>query len=116
MSEVQLRFVSAFGFFAMIGIAWLFSSDRRRVPWITVAWGIGLQLALALVLLKSEPGRLFFIGVNSVVDRFLGYTREGVLFVFGEGLLNSGFSIVINVLPISSTNTFRASFNVSIYA
>ena len=100
MSEFQLRFVSAFGFFAMIGIAWLFSSDRRRVPWITVAWGIGLQLALALLLLKSEPGRLFFIGVNSVVDRFLGYTREGVLFVFGEGLLNSGFSIVINVLPI----------------
>ena len=100
MSEFQLRFVSAFGFFAMIGIAWLFSSDRRRVPWITVAWGIGLQLALALLLLKSEPGRLFFVGVNSVVDRFLGYTREGVLFVFGEGLLNSGFSIVINVLPI----------------
>ena len=100
MSEIQLRCISALGFFAMIGIAWLFSSNRRRVPWVTIGWGIGLQLALAMLLLKSEPGRLFFIGVNSVVDRFLGYTNEGVLFVFGEGLMNSGFSIVISVLPI----------------
>jgi CNT family concentrative nucleoside transporter len=100
MSDTQLRLVSAGGFFAMIGIAWLFSSNRRHVPWATVGWGIGLQLALALLLLKSEPGRIFFIGVNSVVDRFLGYTREGVLFVFGEGLMNSGFSLAINVLPI----------------
>jgi CNT family concentrative nucleoside transporter len=100
MSDTQLRLISAGGFFAMIGIAWLFSSNRRHVPWATVGWGIGLQLALALLLLKSEPGRIFFIGVNSVVDRFLGYTREGVLFVFGEGLMNSGFSLAINVLPI----------------
>ncbi len=100
MSESQLRVVSAFGFFAMIGIAWLLSSDRRRFPWTTVAWGIGLQLALALLLLKSAPGRMFFIAVNGVVDRFLGYTREGVRFVFGAGLMESGFSILISVLPI----------------
>lgn len=100
MSDPQLRIVSAFGFFAMIGIAWLFSTDRRRVPWVTIGWGIGLQLALALLLLKSEPGRLFFVGVNNVVDRFLGYTNEGVRFVFGAGLMESGFSILISVLPI----------------
>ena len=100
MSEGSLRVISALGFFAMIGIAWLFSSNRRRVPWITVGWGIALQLALGLLLLKSEPGRMFFVGVNAVVDRFLGYTREGVRFVFGEGLMESGFSIVISVLPI----------------
>ncbi len=100
MSESQLRVVSAFGFFAMIGIAWLLSSDRRRIRWTTVAWGIGLQLALALLLLKSAPGRMFFIAVNGVVNRFLGYTREGVRFVFGAGLMESGFSILISVLPI----------------
>ena len=100
MNEGHLRLISVLGFFAMIAIAWLFSSDRRRVPWVTIAWGIGLQVALALLLLKSEPGRLFFIGVNGVVNRFLGYTNEGVRFVFGEGLMASGFSIVISVLPI----------------
>ncbi len=100
MSESQLRIVSAVGFFAMIGIAWLFSKDRHRVPWATVGWGISLQLGLGLILLKSEAGRLFFVAVNGVVGRFLGYTSEGVRFVFGEGLMASGFSLVINVLPI----------------
>ena len=100
MSESQLRAISALGFFAMIGIAWLFSSDRRRVPWVTIAWGIGLQLALGLILLKSEPGRLFFVAVNDVVGRFLSYTNAGVLFLFGPGLMESGFSLVLNVLPI----------------
>ena len=100
MSEPHLRVISALGFFAMIGIAWLFSSDRRRVPWVTIAWGISLQLALGLILLKSEPGRLFFVGVNDVVGRFLSYTNAGVLFLFGPGLMESGFSLVLNVLPI----------------
>ena len=99
MNDLQLRLVSAVGFFAMIGIAWLFSVDRRRMPWRVVAWGIALQLALAGVLLGTEAGRLFFLGVNSLVTRFIGYTNAGVSFVFGE--LNAvGFSMVTQVLPV----------------
>ena len=50
MSDPGLRFISAFGFFAMIAIAWVFSKDRRRFPLKTVAWGIGLQVSLAILL------------------------------------------------------------------
>ncbi len=99
MGDIGLRFLSAFGFFVMIGIAWLASSDRRRFPVRTVSWGVGLQVALALLLLKTPAGHLFFEGVRVLVERLLGYTHAGTQFVFGP-LLDTGFSFALNVLPI----------------
>ncbi|MCH8133330.1 MAG: NupC/NupG family nucleoside CNT transporter [Deltaproteobacteria bacterium] len=83
----------------MIGVAWAFSTDRQRVPWRTVLAGSLLQLGLGVLLLKTPVGDLFFAVMRTVVDSFIGYTMEGVRFVFGA-LVDTGFSIVVNVLPI----------------
>ncbi len=99
MSELGLRAISALGLLAMVGIAWIFSVDRRRMPWRTIAWGIALQLALALLLLETAAGRRFFVGVNAAVAGLLAYTDAGVEFVFGA-LAGSGFSFAVHVLPI----------------
>jgi CNT family concentrative nucleoside transporter len=96
MSDVSLRIISLFGFFTMIAIAWIFSANRRRFPFVTVIWGIGIQFSLAILLLKTEVGRLFFVGVNNLVTRFLSSTRAGVEFVFG-GLTEVPFSFLIDV-------------------
>jgi CNT family concentrative nucleoside transporter len=94
-----MRAVSALGFAAMIAIAWLFSTDRRRFPWRVVALASALQLALGVVLLKTAVGRAFFAGMDAAVGAFLGYAEAGTRFVFGP-LVDSGFSIFVNVLPI----------------
>ncbi len=94
-----MRAVSALGFVAMIAIAWAFSTDRRGFPWRTVAAGVGLQLALALLLLKTPVGRLFFEGMSAIVGALVRYTEAGSGFVFGA-LVDTGFSIVVDVLPI----------------
>jgi CNT family concentrative nucleoside transporter len=99
MTDLADRAVSCLGFAVMIALAWLFSSNRRRVVWRTVAWGIGLQLALGVVLLKTPLGDLFFRVMNAVVSAFVGYTEAGVHFVFGA-LAETGFSFIANVLPI----------------
>ena len=99
MSESGLRVLSAIGFLTMIAIAWLASSDRRRIAWRTLAWGIGLQLGLAQLLLNTGAGRLFFTGVGALVDRLLAWVRVGSRFVFGP-LLDTGFSFALEVLPI----------------
>jgi len=99
VSDLAPRLVSAFGLVVMIGLAWAISTDRRRVPWRIVGIGVGIQLALALVLLKTRAGRLFFVGVEAVVDRLLAYTDAGTRFVFGP-LLKTGFSFALGVLPI----------------
>ncbi|CAG0958353.1 Putative nucleoside permease NupX [Myxococcaceae bacterium] len=99
MNEIGPRLVSAVGLFVMIGIAFAFSEDRRRPPWRTVASGLALQLALAVLLLRSPAGRAFFVAVNDAVAAFLDYNQAGVRFVFGA-LADAGFSFVVSVLPV----------------
>ncbi|MCY7276136.1 MAG: hypothetical protein LH702_20965, partial [Phormidesmis sp. CAN_BIN44] len=38
-----LNLLSFVGIFALCGIAWLGSENRRIIPWKVVIWGIGLQ-------------------------------------------------------------------------
>jgi CNT family concentrative nucleoside transporter len=99
LTDLALRLVSALGLVGLIAIAWLFSTQRRIVPWRVIAWGLGLQLALALLLLKTAFGRAFFVAVNQAVAQFIGFTDAGVAFVFGP-LEQLGFSFVLDVLPI----------------
>lgn len=93
------RAVSALGFVVMLVIAYASSSDRSRIPWRTVAWGVALQLSLGLLLLLTPVGRLFFDVMNGVVAALTRYTDAGVRFVFGA-LVDTGFSFVVNVLPV----------------
>jgi CNT family concentrative nucleoside transporter len=99
VSEPGLRLLSAFGLVAICGLAWLCSTDRRRVPWRVIAWGTGLQLALGALLLRSAVGRRFFVAMNDAVDGLIRFTDAGTNFVFGS-LRTTGFSFAIEVLPI----------------
>lgn len=99
MSDLGARAVSLLGFAAMLAIAWLCSSDRRSIPWRTVGWGVGLQLGLGLLLLRTPLRAPFARGMEAVVTTLATYTDVGVRFVFGS-LVDTGFSFVVNVLPI----------------
>ncbi|MEM7138252.1 MAG: nucleoside transporter C-terminal domain-containing protein [Myxococcota bacterium] len=92
------RWVSAIGVFAMVGVAWLLSVDRRRVPWRVIAWGLMLQFTFGVIVLKTRPGVWFFGVLNDAVLALLGFTERGTAFVFGE-YASERFTIALNVLP-----------------
>lgn len=71
------------GIVALLGVAWLLSSDRRRFPFKVVLVGLALQWLLALAVLRTEPGRAFFDGVGNLVTVVLHGADEGARFVFG---------------------------------
>src|SRR5262249_53284798 len=79
---------SAFGFAVFIGLALGCSGNLRSVNWRTVAWGIGLQLLLALLILKFEVGghrpvfELFEVAGRAIA-KFLEFALQGAQFVFG---------------------------------
>jgi len=93
------RATSVLGLAVLIAIAWALSSDRRRISWRVVLWGLGLQLGLAVLLLKTPVGRPFFDVMNALARALLHFTDTGARFVFGA-LADTGFSFVVNVLPI----------------
>jgi len=78
-----LTLQSAFGFFALIGIAWLLSEDRRAFPWRIVISGIVLQAVFAALLLKVPLFKSFFFLLNDGLLALERATQAGTRFVFG---------------------------------
>ena len=69
---------SAFGFFALLGIAWLLSEDRRAV-----AAGLALQVVLAVSFLKIPWMKDLFLKLNDALLVIEKATQAGTGLVFG---------------------------------
>ncbi|HEY4125385.1 MAG TPA: Na+ dependent nucleoside transporter N-terminal domain-containing protein, partial [Rhizomicrobium sp.] len=74
---------SALGIVAIIALAWVLSENRRAFPWRTVIVGLGLQIGIALLLLKVPVARDVLFSLNGVVDALAAATKAGTSFVFG---------------------------------
>jgi CNT family concentrative nucleoside transporter len=96
------RFTGILGLLTMLSLAYAFSTNRRAIRPKTVAWGLGLQVAFAIFVLKIEFGRTLFQKAGDAVNRLLSYAFAGSQFVFGDlGKQGShlGFYFAFQVLP-----------------
>jgi CNT family concentrative nucleoside transporter len=89
--------IGLLGLVVILGIAWALSTNRRLVPWRTVLVGTAMQVAFALLILKTAPGRAFFLWASRVVTRFLDFADAGSRFVFGDGFQEH--LVAFKVLP-----------------
>ena len=90
-----------FGLAVLIGIAFLFSNNKRAVDWRLVATGVALQIAFAALVLLVPGGKDAFEAIGHGFVRVLGFVNEGSNFVFG-GLMDVdslGFIFAFQVLP-----------------
>lgn len=95
------RIISFFGMFALLGVAWLFSKNRKAINYKTVLMGTLIQLTFAVIVLKIPLGRRFFQMMNDVIIKMLSFSDEGAKFIFG-GLINNasiGYIFAFQVLP-----------------
>jgi CNT family concentrative nucleoside transporter len=110
--------VSLAGFFVFAAIAWLFSSNRRKVNWKTVAWGMGLQLAFGLLIFRLPGAQHIFILLNDAVLGLLNASKSGTAFLLGPlaaapGEPGSvGFILLFQALPIA---IFFSAFTAALY-
>jgi CNT family concentrative nucleoside transporter len=91
------RLISLLGLLVMIGLAWLLSSNRRRISLRVVVGGLLLQFAFAAITLLTVPGERFFAAVGDIFDGLLGFVDAGASFVFGPRY--EEFYFVFKVLP-----------------
>ncbi len=85
------RFTGVLGILAVLLAAWLGSTNRRAIRWRTVAWGLGLQLLFAFLVLRFSYGEQALQWAGGVVRNMLAATYAGTRVLFGElGLPNAG--------------------------
>ncbi len=79
------RLIPLLGILVILGLAFGFSKNRKAVKPRIVAWGLGLQLLIALII-RTGPGFQVLDAVSRAVVWFLNFAFEGTKFVFGSVL------------------------------
>jgi CNT family concentrative nucleoside transporter len=93
--SVGSRLTGLFGLVVILAIGIALSRNRRAISWRVVAWGIGLQAAFAIFVLRVPIGQKIFTALGSVVTKILGFSYAGSEFVFGEiGKQHSSIGVV----------------------
>lgn len=100
------------GLVFFIGIAYLLSNDRKKIDWALVGKGLGMQLLLAIAILKINFVRKIFEAISKFFVVVLEFTNKGAEFVLGNwpsvtqvtnGITQEphaiGFVFVFKVLP-----------------
>ena len=77
------RLISAIGLLAMIGLAYLLSSNKKKFPLRVVVGGLVLQILFALLILWTPPGKMAFQAVGDLFTHMIAYVDDGSRFMFG---------------------------------
>jgi CNT family concentrative nucleoside transporter len=113
MITPMTHLVGLLGLVVLMGIAWLFSTNRRAVDWRLVGAGLLLQLVFAAIVLLFPPGRAFFDLIRHLVTRFLAFTYNGSEFVFGDlARPNGNVGMVFAFYVLPSIIFFSATMSV----
>ncbi|RRQ47922.1 Na+ dependent nucleoside transporter [Maribacter algicola] len=91
------------GMLVLIGLAFLFSSNRKAINWKTVGIGLAIQLALAVGILKVPFIRAIFTVLGKIFNEILNFTVAGSQFLLGNLMNlenpNIGYVFAFQILP-----------------
>ena len=88
------------GIVCVLGVAFLFSTDRKRIDWKLVGSGLLLQFVLALSILYVPFVGTFFEFLGKIFVKILDFSQDGVDFLLGPlATKNNGIVFIIHSLP-----------------
>jgi len=101
------------GIAVILLIAILFSTNRRAIRWRVVGAAFVLQAVIALLVLRTVPGRAVIQALSNGVANLLGYAGKGTEFLFGPTASNPlANTFALGALPVI---IFFASFIAILY-
>jgi CNT family concentrative nucleoside transporter len=109
------RFTGILGLITMLGLAFLFSSNRRAIRVRTVVLGLFLQFLFAIFVLRFSFGRYLLETAGHGVDKFLAYSFAGSQMVFGELGRKGGQLGLIFAFQVLPTVIFISAFFAVLY-
>jgi CNT family concentrative nucleoside transporter len=101
-NDRMIRYGGILGLMVFLLTAYLFSTDKKRIPVKTVVYGLIIQFAIAVFMLKTTVGVVIFKWVNRIFVKILSYGDRGSELLFGK-LVHStdiGATLAFQALPI----------------
>ncbi|MGD0801145.1 MAG: nucleoside transporter C-terminal domain-containing protein [Terracidiphilus sp.] len=109
------RYIGVLGILAVLLAAYLGSTDRKRIRWRTVAWGLSLQLVFAFFVLRFDYGQRAMAWAGDVVKAMLASTYAGTKVLFGPLGLPTGSMGSIFAFQVLPTIIFISAFFAVLY-
>lgn len=96
--------ISICGILLLFAIAYLLSENRKKINLRVVLGAFSIQALLGAFILYVPIGRELLYGISQAVSNVIGYSNQGITFLFGN-LVNFsvdgiGFIFAFKVLPI----------------
>jgi CNT family concentrative nucleoside transporter len=108
------RFTGLLGLIVFLALAYAFSTNRRAIRWRTVAWGLGLQIFFAILVIKWTFGQTILRTASNAVTGLLGHAVEGSSMVFGP-LGTPGNPLAVFAFAVLPTIIFISAFFALLY-
>ncbi len=108
------RFTGLLGLIVFLTLAYAFSTNRRAIRWRTVAWGLGLQIAFAVIVIKSTLGQRIFTTAGDAINHLLAHSVDGSAMVFGT-LGNPKSTLNVFAFAVLPTIIFISAFFAVLY-
>jgi CNT family concentrative nucleoside transporter len=81
---MMARFTGIIGIILILGLAYLWSNNRKAINIRLVVTGLILQILLAIFILKVPIGQDIFAWLGKAINKLLDFSQEGGYFVFGD--------------------------------
>ncbi|HVM38055.1 MAG TPA: NupC/NupG family nucleoside CNT transporter [Sphingomicrobium sp.] len=95
------RLLGVLGIAVILGIAFLFSTNKRAIRPRVVGAAFALQAGIAFLVLYTSWGRAGIAGLSNGVSNLLGYANKGTEFLFGPSATNPlANTFAIAALPV----------------
>ena len=93
--------ISLLGVAVLIALALALSANRSAINWRTVGGAFSIQALIGAFVLYFPPGINFLLALTGYVENIMGYSQQGIDFIFGPvGNKSLGFIFAFNVLPV----------------
>jgi CNT family concentrative nucleoside transporter len=109
------RFTGLLGLLVFIGIAYALSTNRSAIRWRTVAWGLGLQVFFAFLVIKVSWGQVFLTKASAAVTALLGHAADGSTMVFGNALGDPKSPLAVFAFAVLPTIIFVSALFAMLY-
>ena len=83
------------GIIVLLGIAYLLSNNRKLINLNIIAWGLGLQISFAFIILKTPLGKTLFSYLNVIIIKLISFADAGSDFLFKSFVPEVGYHLAL---------------------